>query len=274
MSSNFLNKILNAEVPPPPSVWNSIAAELDKLDHPQFVDKIAAASIDPPASAWENVASALDKAAGPKVVRLNKQWVKWAAAAVVVALIAYSSTIFLRSDAEENSVTASIPKKENDATTSANAMKGIPSRADDIHPSIAFIDNRRSVRTAQNLSTDNVQNESLVRHASIETAEAEKTTTNNSQGEPKISDNISSKSSHVIPPPDYFVVTAPNGERVRISSKFSDAVTSLYGGDNVDYLWKSRFDSWKSKLMTNPSFIPAAGNFLDIVELKDLLKEQ
>jgi hypothetical protein len=70
------------------------------------------------------------------------------------------------------------------------------------------------------------------------------------------------------------VVTAPNGEHVRISSKFSDAVTSLIGGDNVDYFWKSRFDSWKSKLMTNPSFIPSAGNFLDIAELKDLLKEQ
>ena len=274
MSNNLSHKMINVEIPPPASAWEKIAAELERLKHPQFVDKIASASIEPPASAWENVASSLDNAAGRKVVGLNTRWMKWAAAAVVIGLIAFSATFILRPNQEEESVSASLPKKENEAIASANAMKRIPSSGDDIHPSIVLVDNLRGVRTAQNFSTGNGSKESLVRHASIETAGVEKPISKNTEGEHKISDNISSTSSHFIPAPEYYVVTAPNGDRVKISSKFSDAVTSLYGGDNVDYLWKSRFDSWKSKLMNNPSFIPAAGNFLDIVELKELLKEQ
>ena len=94
------------------------------------------------------------------------------------------------------------------------------------------------------------------------------------ESQPNVSDNVSASSAKYIPPPDYYVVTAPNGEKTKISTKFSNAVASLMGGDNVDYLWKSRFDNWKTKLISSPSFIPAAGNFLDIAELKDLIKEQ
>jgi len=273
MSNNLSHKMINVEIPPPASAWEKIAAELEKLNHPQFIDKVASASIEPPASAWENVARSLDKAAGYKVVRLNTSWVKWTAAAVVIGIIAFSSIFILRPNQEENSVNASLPKKENQPIASADAMKGIPSNGEDIHPSIVLVENSRGIRTAQNFSPPEGAKES-VRHALIETAGAEKPISKNAEGEPKISDNVSSTSSHFIPAPEYYFVAAPNGDRVKISSKFSDAVTSLYGGDNVDYLWKSRFDSWKSKLMNNPSFIPAAGNFLDIVELKELLKEQ
>jgi hypothetical protein len=38
--------------------------------------------------------------------------------------------------------------------------------------------------------------------------------------------------------------------------------------------WKQRFHNWSNKLMNSTGFIPAASNFMDIVELEELLKDQ
>jgi len=38
MSNNLSHKMINVEIPPPASAWEKIAAELEKLNHPQFID--------------------------------------------------------------------------------------------------------------------------------------------------------------------------------------------------------------------------------------------
>jgi hypothetical protein len=85
-----------------------------------------------------------------------------------------------------------------------------------------------------------------------------------------------------IGPQQYLTITAPNGQPVKISSKFSDGLSYLLNYEpvfNMDGVfksisWKQQFNNWSNKLMNRTGFIPAASNFLDIVELEDLLKEQ
>jgi hypothetical protein len=38
-------------------------------------------------------------------------------------------------------------------------------------------------------------------------------------------------------------------------------------------LWKWLFDEWRKKLLYQDSFIPTATNFLDIMEMKEILHE-
>jgi hypothetical protein len=83
---------------------------------------------------------------------------------------------------------------------------------------------------------------------------------------------------------NYISVTGPNGEQTRISTKFANYLMYLNkdGGDNeeyIDYLirnsnfWKTRFEQWRNKILQQASFIPSSTNFFDIIELKELLKD-
>jgi hypothetical protein len=279
MSSNLSNKILNAEIPPPESAWDKIAAELEKSESPHFINKMAGASIEPPARVWDKVADALDESSPSKVFRIKRSWLKWTAAAAVIGLTIFSASYFFNGGKEPPAVSTKengSGKEVNSAASTDAATKAspIPGNIARINAESKLTDNALLASNKRNLVGTTRKKEPPVRYAMVESPETENTLAKTTDGEPKVNNNISSDAASYIQAPDYFVVTAPNGERVKISSKFSEAVASLFGGDNVDYLWKSRFDSWKSKLMTNPSFIPAAGNFLDIVELKDLLKEQ
>ena len=279
MSTNFAHKILNADIPPPASAWEKIAAELDKQAATGFVHKVADASIEPPASAWQKIASAIDALpVQGKRISINRGWVKWTAAAVLIGLVAIAAINFFNTGIETNQVNASKVEPEKN-TTVPSTQPDTNSTADEItattlNPNTQLADNVQPSNPRRARSTSGTQPQLRVRHASIESAGMERENLLVAEAEPLVNNNVSTTPANIIHAPDYFVVTAPNGEKVRISSKFSEAVTSLYGGDNVDYLWKLRFDSWKSKLMTNPSFIPSAGNFLDIAELKDMLKEQ
>lgn len=81
----------------------------------------------------------------------------------------------------------------------------------------------------------------------------------------------------------YIIVTSPNGQQTRISSKFLPLLTSLHDRPesadhfpylfNEDNMWKQRIHEWKDKMMKQASFIPAATNFLDLLELKEILME-
>jgi len=277
MTPNFTHKILHAEIQPPDSAWEHIAAELDKLDGSGFVHKVAEASIEPPPLVWQNVASALN-ASQTKTIPLNRPWMKWAAVAAIVGAIAIVAINFLNSTNRDSLVSEGKGESKNETnvtpSTSDNSNESSPGTSASLNPDTRLADNVRPLTKRSEGQTTRGQSQFPVRHAAIESAGIEKQELLGSENEPRLSNNIPPTSATFIPAPDYFVVTAPNGEKVRISSKFSDAVASLYGGDNIDYYWKWQFDSWKSKLITNPSFIPSAGNFLDIAELKDMLKEQ
>jgi hypothetical protein len=76
---------------------------------------------------------------------------------------------------------------------------------------------------------------------------------------------------------NYITVTSPNGQQTRISSKFLPVLSYLAGhaSSSIDtYGWKSKIEQWKKRLLEDPDFIPAAGNFMDLPELTDVFNEQ
>jgi hypothetical protein len=85
------------------------------------------------------------------------------------------------------------------------------------------------------------------------------------------------------PDDNYVTVTGPNGEQTKISKKFLHALSYMNSASGEDdymgimlhegSLWKWLFQEWRQKLLTQPSFIPSAANFLDIMELKEILHE-
>jgi len=85
------------------------------------------------------------------------------------------------------------------------------------------------------------------------------------------------------PDVNYVTVTGPNGEQTKISKKFLHGLSYMNAGFADDdftgitiqesSLWKWLFQEWRRKLLSQPTFIPSATNFLDIIELKEILHE-
>jgi hypothetical protein len=82
---------------------------------------------------------------------------------------------------------------------------------------------------------------------------------------------------------EYFTIQGPNGEPIQVSSKFKDVIYML-NLDTVDEdlsdklfsdskSWREKFKAWKEK-MSQSSYTPDSGNFLDIAELIQLLREE
>jgi hypothetical protein len=75
----------------------------------------------------------------------------------------------------------------------------------------------------------------------------------------------------------YITVAGPNGDAVKVSSKMS-ALTAYIADDKSDAansdksFWQTKFKAWRDKMSQN-NVTPSFTNFLDIVELSKIVKE-
>jgi len=97
MASNFIHKLMQAEIPPPESAWDKIAAELQNSETNSFVHKIRNASVEPPAGAWTKLLASLDGLKRERTGILTTSWFKWSAAAVMIGLIIVSAVLLFNS---------------------------------------------------------------------------------------------------------------------------------------------------------------------------------
>ncbi|HTB52492.1 MAG TPA: hypothetical protein VK718_06945 [Ferruginibacter sp.] len=76
----------------------------------------------------------------------------------------------------------------------------------------------------------------------------------------------------------YVTMAGPNGDAVKVSSKLSglaayvanDSTASATNADNG--FWKSKFKEWREK-MSHDNVTPSFTNFMDIVELSKIVKQ-
>lgn len=77
----------------------------------------------------------------------------------------------------------------------------------------------------------------------------------------------------------YVTVTGPNGNQTRISNKFLNCLSYINGNNSSGEMddaandCKEKFAEWRNKLLSEAAFIPAANNFFDIFELKEMIQD-
>ncbi|MEO5648027.1 MAG: hypothetical protein ABIQ56_06670, partial [Chitinophagaceae bacterium] len=97
----------------------------------------------------------------------------------------------------------------------------------------------------------------------------------NDSGQAVSSNNISGQENSInIPEKEnrYITVTSPEGKKIKVSSKFSDAIGSLYQSPDENSAWAKKFTKWR-EIMQNESLAPATASFLDIMEMTDFLEQ-
>jgi hypothetical protein len=308
MASNAQNFLINLEITPPPGAWSAIAARLETeydASATAVAEKLQDIAILPPAMAWENIAAALPGTTAPieqhKVVRLPYRRVRMLAAAVVIGLVGLTAWYFLNYSgtpagaAAKQQQQAVTPAIENKTTPDNNSSQSIAPAIEQLQEQLAQETPEPATRYTSQSAQRRIpiyfkyDDQPMATYAGMPEEDANRFTGSiiPSVEAPLIRDAngqiILDKRLITSPDNNYITITGPNGEQTRISAKFLDIISSLNGdaepSDYFNYmmhdnnLWKARFHEWRSKLMNQASFVPTATNFLDILELKELLQE-
>jgi hypothetical protein len=292
MSGNWQHKILQHEIVPPTEVWGKITDQLDEEYHPEetiISKKMYDYEISPPVFMLDRILDGLvsDQLPRPKAKVVSFPFSRAAIAAVAVGLVAITLIYFVRpgssSETQSSAATVipSVPRSkagtpslpDNDAITRGNTPP-----ENKISPTSDPVD-KKADQPGNDISRTNRN----IERASLSPVLAANTISPISVSAPPIYDGdgniIMDEDLVSAPNENYIIVTSPNGEQTKISRKFLKMLCVMNGGTDNYYMnaenfeWKLRFEEWRSKLLQQASYIPTANNFLDIMDLKELLQE-
>ena len=290
MSEQLKHKMQQWEATPPTGCWHAIAARISD-GHASATARLYDIEIPPPAHSWHTITSALNKTARPAapVKTIYRKLYRTAAIAALLIIIIgggrwsvrwFGSRFATREQAGISSpavpvstggfgnrpaASAAVPNTRpgNDANDTGDNFNGY---RNPVRRPVAV--NTRSLKyTSVNIQPAYHAYPITVEQSSLP---ADAVTIRNNMN-PLLVDN------------NYLVITSPNGEATRASLKIIDALRYLYGDNSAEEAadktnnenshWKKRLQEWRTKIISS-HFIPASTNFLDIIDLKDLIDEK
>jgi hypothetical protein len=292
-------KMYNYQSIPPSNVLANIFATLDKEDvqaSTSFTERIYNYQQEAPKSAWQNIINELDKSEAKIVPLANNTktqraiYFRMAAAASVIAVIA--TTIWLSSRNTDTSIKnpiASVPtetkqpitaeiKKENTALPASD-----PQEKKSTQETITQTKVRKDVHKKTVLQTTVTAAPDYVKSNPTISLADDPTKANNEKLQ-NIDGSTSTDIALMNTPNTYISITGPDGQSVKVSSKFSNVLSYLNGENsaNIEYLdqiisesaqWRKTFAQWREK-MTNNAVAPSFTNFMDIISLSEILEEK
>ena len=293
-ATDFKTKMLAFETTAPDKVLVNIFNTLDKKEQSStsFAERLYNYNAEAPTDAWKNIVLELDKSE-TKIVPLqnNKKnqkviYFRMAAAASVIAIIA--TTIWLNSikkDDANNSTTSSITSQSQQPNTPVAGTEKTTLPAFDTQEKklakeqTAYNPAKKTTpaQTEETLVADYVKGnkaEDLVQ----DPATASKEKLQSANGDTPMDIALMNT------PNTYISITGPDGKTIKVSSKFSNLIGYINDKnpelqENLDVIikesakWKTTFAKWRDK-MTNNAVAPSLSNFMDIIELSNVLEEK
>jgi hypothetical protein len=308
--STLHQKINNFQVAPPAPLWESI---LDRLDDDEkystLSKKFNSYEVAPPAGLWDHISDELNRNASPvadipdvkvRTIGRGKKWYRILAAAVVAAVLLGGAWYNLYQEKQSGIEIA----KENNPTTTPTVIPAdqngdtgrIKKQPEAIAiPPASSDENKRPV-LAEKISPAPAQNSKKQENNGAEDYIIAYSKVNrpvsyleqpviikgpvlrDENGMPYMDINLLSNNGN------YLLIAGPNGQMTRISAKFANVIQFINGSDdqveeNLDRIlresgaWKERFQQWRDKIKKS-GYLPAPGNFLDILEFKELIEEK
>jgi hypothetical protein len=324
MSSNWLNRIQQHTVTPPEGAWDNIAGYLDNETTvlPGFATRLSAFEITAPASAEKNIFALLDAAeenasfekriynheetapttAWPAIVtalekketkivslethKNNKRIVslRAAAAVIIIAVIAVTAWLLNNRDAGTGEIAvAPQQKQEVTAPVSATTTTTLPVSEAQKDNSNAAMNSTIAEKKIPANTVIPPSAPAYIQHTEIPVL-AQNPVNGKKDKLQTITGQIPEDISLISSPNSYISITGPDGQSIRVSSKFSNLISYLTEKnpevqENLDIIikesaqWRATFAKWRDK-MTNNAVAPSLSNFMDIIELSNILEEK
>ncbi len=302
--ASFSDRMNNFEATPPSHSWQNIITRLD--DDKQYdavATRLSNFDTTPPPFIWNNIAENLHESKEEKTeenvitIRIRKNIYRLAAAAIMSGLF-IGAWILINKNVAKNDVvkTKNIlkpvspviqkkdkPEQEKDTNSSNDDVAVNNQHLSD--QSLSLHDRQHTnTKNTSDASASSNSSEPVLKHAIVNDllAYQEKPIVISSA---PILDNYGNviRDMDVLTTSNYIMVTGPNGQATRMSSKFANVVRYLNGSSDQpeEYIdrvikesntWKKRFQEWRDKI-SKSSYIPSSANFLDIIEFKDLIQD-
>ncbi|HRO45678.1 hypothetical protein [Agriterribacter sp.] len=292
----WTNELYNHEVNPPVHVWERVVHDLDN-ELLVFRNRLYDVEITPPENSWELIRHTLDTPhlAAPKSFGIKKG-LRIAAAAALIGICFFAANYFIAgSDQSKTTGQKTLPANktgeqpdipsvagstEDAGITAPESNKPMiasqtTTRKNKTQPHTPLNDFYREAATfnAPPVSSIPYDNTAITDRYDLDHAAAKRI--RNLKGEVKEDVRLMDL------PNSYFLMTGPNGQSVRVSSKFRNTIQYLNGSGKEELLdvilresqyWRNQFKAWKEEV-GHSTFIPSAENFMDISELMKLLQQ-
>lgn len=284
MSEQLQYRMQQFEATPPPTVWEAIAARLDDdTQHAVLASKMSGYEAAPPASAWETIASSLEAPSTdtiPFTIRRTRIY-RIAAAAIVIGILITAGWYFFKQDNTYSNIAAA---SQEPGTTIApvqdSAVTTTPPTVAVTTPEEQNNFTSKTHRLTASLTGTNTDNRILKYATAIASPSYQEypITISSSPIHDETSMVIRDRNMQTMNG-GYLIISSPNGQLTRISSKFANAIRYLDNDENYDQsskegdAWKNRFQEWRRKIIQS-AFIPSSGNFFDIADLKELIEDR
>jgi hypothetical protein len=223
---------------------------MDKLK-----DRMYDFEVTPPAGVWESIAAELDRG-GAIVVPIEKQkksnkplYAVLSVAACVAALV-FGGIWFMSSKKTEAPLSSAPINKTQDVATKEKENNDEKITA--------------PKKTAPVTAEKGKPNEVLVKNTPLK-KEPSKTLNNTA---PAKNDDVAVGE----PANSYITVAGPDGQPVKVSSKVASLIESSDNSYPPKPVWNKKINKWKDIMKAN-TLTPTTGNFLDIVDLTNSLKD-
>lgn len=263
--------MLSYEVAPPPEVWKKIAVELDEseLDH-VFPSALYQAKAAPPAVIWSKIQIALDaghEAAVPEHRRFSP-FLRYAAAAVVIGLVAWGGLQLLNSKRQDKNIVSSGTSTPSQLNPETSATRITDIATESRQPDI----NADKTEEARNDAALEASKKTFAkldmpvnsrRLKNIATAYRFASSSQANEPEDSYADDVSSR---------YIVLMTPDGHFIRMSKKLDNMVCCV-SGEEQDKDCKDQMTRWREKMACSPTG-HSTGSFLDILSLLKSLEDQ
>ncbi|WP_462222188.1 hypothetical protein [Ferruginibacter sp.] len=294
-ATDFKIKILAFETTAPDKVLVNIFNTLDEEEQQSstsFTERLYNYNAEAPADAWKNIASELDKSE-TKIVPLqnNKKnqkviYFRMAAAASVIAIIA--TAIWLSSNKKDdaiNSIASSVTPQSRQTNTPVAGTEKTTLPASDTQEK-KLTKEQTAYNPAKKATPAQTQETPVADYVKGNKAEdlAQDPAIGNKEKLQTANGETPMDIALMNTPNTYISITGPDGQTIKVSSKFSNIIGYLTDKnpelqENLDVIikesakWKNTFAKWRDK-MTNNVVAPSLSNFMDIMELSNVLEEK
>lgn len=275
----FPSALYNYQAEPPAHTWEKIANALDEPLVSDYAAKLGSIEVAPPAAAWEKISMALEPA---PVRRMTNPWLKYAAAAVIIGLLAWGGVQLFNNN--KKTEVAANSEKDIPAQLITNPGKEIMTAADG---NLAVAEMNAAIEEARN---DAALEESKRTYASLDVSRKRSKVKNAADflfiseeydypegvasGTPRGLDFTAAPPAEE-PPVDmtkrYIVLMTPEGNIFRMSKKLGNLVCCV-SGEEMDKDCMDQMKKWREKI-ANPSATHTPGNFLDLLHMLNTMQD-
>ena len=256
----FRDKLKHAAAPPPSHLWDNILHDLEN-DHLIFKEQLKHAAVLPPDTAWQNITEQLNAPAEQKarIVRIPAV-IRIAAAVAIIGVLFFTANYYISNKAVERKTAGVQPHNSSTAqpiAPSAGEEAAVPQAEKKYIASATAISKKHKAGRLTNDVTESYseQNYRLPLPAAVSPVPASVTDRYDvHEGFGKYVRNLKGEIREDVTlmdlPNSYFYTTGPDGQSIRVSSKFRNTIQYLNGSNTEELLdvilresryWKNRF---------------------------------